>query len=291
MAEPGAELARDVVSCPGADTCNLAVTQSRGLAVRDRRRARGRRPRRGRRRARQHLGLHEQLRPAPHLRHRVHGARAPCPRPGRARLPDAARRPPRRHGGRVRRQGRQAAGQGCAGSRRARSSVASPTEREAGETFTDVARPCRRRQGRRRLRQGPRQLPDARRSRPTSTSTTTRPARTSPRSATASARRRDGDEPHDTQRHRRPARSSTSTSASWPRSPPSWSTSPRARRSAGRTNASAPGSCWPRRSRTACSSTSRCKAAPEHRGRVPRHAVPLRRDALVRRPGRASATT
>jgi sulfite reductase beta subunit-like hemoprotein len=32
MAKPGAELARDVVSCPGADTCNLAVTQSRGLA-------------------------------------------------------------------------------------------------------------------------------------------------------------------------------------------------------------------------------------------------------------------
>ena len=32
MAEPGAELARDIVACPGADTCNLAVTQSRGLA-------------------------------------------------------------------------------------------------------------------------------------------------------------------------------------------------------------------------------------------------------------------
>ncbi len=32
MAEPGAELTRDVVACPGADTCNLAVTQSRGLA-------------------------------------------------------------------------------------------------------------------------------------------------------------------------------------------------------------------------------------------------------------------
>jgi sulfite reductase beta subunit-like hemoprotein len=32
MDQPGAELARDVVSCPGADTCNLAVTQSRGLA-------------------------------------------------------------------------------------------------------------------------------------------------------------------------------------------------------------------------------------------------------------------
>jgi len=28
----GAELLRDVVSCPGADTCSLAVTQSRGLA-------------------------------------------------------------------------------------------------------------------------------------------------------------------------------------------------------------------------------------------------------------------
>jgi sulfite reductase beta subunit-like hemoprotein len=33
MAQPGAELVRDVVSCPGADTCNLAVTQSRGLAA------------------------------------------------------------------------------------------------------------------------------------------------------------------------------------------------------------------------------------------------------------------
>ena len=32
MAEPGAELSRDVVACPGADTCNIAVTQSRGLA-------------------------------------------------------------------------------------------------------------------------------------------------------------------------------------------------------------------------------------------------------------------
>lgn len=32
MQAPGAELSRDVVACPGADTCNLAVTQSRGLA-------------------------------------------------------------------------------------------------------------------------------------------------------------------------------------------------------------------------------------------------------------------
>ncbi len=32
MAQPGAELSRDVVACPGSDTCNIAVTQSRGLA-------------------------------------------------------------------------------------------------------------------------------------------------------------------------------------------------------------------------------------------------------------------
>jgi sulfite reductase beta subunit-like hemoprotein len=32
MAQPGAELVRDVVACPGADTCNLSITQSRGLA-------------------------------------------------------------------------------------------------------------------------------------------------------------------------------------------------------------------------------------------------------------------
>ena len=43
MAEPGAELARDVVACPGADTCNLAVTQSRGSGRRHRAR-RSRRP-------------------------------------------------------------------------------------------------------------------------------------------------------------------------------------------------------------------------------------------------------
>jgi sulfite reductase (ferredoxin) len=33
MDQPGAEQSRDVVACPGADTCNLAVTQSRGLAA------------------------------------------------------------------------------------------------------------------------------------------------------------------------------------------------------------------------------------------------------------------
>ena len=33
LAEPGAETLADVVSCPGADSCSLAVTASRGLAV------------------------------------------------------------------------------------------------------------------------------------------------------------------------------------------------------------------------------------------------------------------
>lgn len=32
MTDSGAELASDIVSCPGADTCNLGVTQSRGMA-------------------------------------------------------------------------------------------------------------------------------------------------------------------------------------------------------------------------------------------------------------------
>ena len=112
MAEPGAELARDVVACPGADTCNLAVTQSRGLAGEIGAGPGGGRPGRRRRRAGQHLRLHQLLRPAPHLRHRLHGRRAPGPRPGRPRLPDAARRLRRPHPDRVRPQGPAPAGQG-----------------------------------------------------------------------------------------------------------------------------------------------------------------------------------
>ena len=76
MSQPGAELVRDVVTCPGADTCNLAVTQSRGLGAPSARSSRRRdwprwRP------AHQHLGLHQQLRPAPHVRHRLLRRRAP----------------------------------------------------------------------------------------------------------------------------------------------------------------------------------------------------------------------
>ena len=75
MAEAGAELARDVVSCPGADTCNLAVTQSRP-GGRHRQRARRGRARGSRRRPHQHLRLHELVRPAPHRRHRLRRHRA-----------------------------------------------------------------------------------------------------------------------------------------------------------------------------------------------------------------------
>ena len=77
MAEPGAELARDVVACPGADTCNLAVTQSRGLADAIGVGARGRGAGRGWRRAHEHLGLHELLRPASRIGHRLLRRRAP----------------------------------------------------------------------------------------------------------------------------------------------------------------------------------------------------------------------
>ena len=129
--------------------------------------------------------------------------------------------------------------------------------------------------------QGPRPLPRRPTTAPSSTSTSTRPVPTSPRSATASARNMSLLGPSAIV----DGRSSTSTSPSSPRSRPSSSTSPRRPRSSGRGSASAPASCSRRRSRTACSSTSPSQAAPEHRGRVPRHAVPLRRDALVRRAG------
>ena len=111
MAEPGAELARDVVACPGADTCNLAVTQCRGLADAIGAAPRGGGPGRRRRRAHQHLRLHQLVRPAPHLRHRVLRRRAPGPRQGRPRLPDAARRLRRPGADPLRREGAAAAGQ------------------------------------------------------------------------------------------------------------------------------------------------------------------------------------
>ena len=119
MHEPGAELARDVVSCPGADTCNLAVTQSRGLAS-------------DIDRALDEAGLAEVGGVRINIsgctnscgQHHISdigflGLRAPGARQVRARLPDAARRAPRRHGDRVRREGHQAAGEGRGRGRRA----------------------------------------------------------------------------------------------------------------------------------------------------------------------------
>ena len=105
--------------------------QPRGHAVawarrRHRQGARGQRPRRRPRRADQHLRLHQLVRPAPHLRHRLLRPRAPRPRALRAGLPDAARRSRRRDADRVRREG----GRSCRRSRRPKpscgSSAASP---------------------------------------------------------------------------------------------------------------------------------------------------------------------
>ena len=81
MAEPGAELARDVVACPGADTCNLAVTQSRGLAdaIGTALEEAGLAEVGG---VRTNIsGLHQLLRSAPRGRHRLLRRRAPGPRP------------------------------------------------------------------------------------------------------------------------------------------------------------------------------------------------------------------
>ena len=112
MAAAGAELARDVVACPGADTCNLAVTQSRGLAsdidqaLEDAGLAEVGGVRINISGCTNSCGQH-------HisdigffgLERRAHGQAAPG-------LPDAARRPRRRHGDRVRPEGHEAARQG-----------------------------------------------------------------------------------------------------------------------------------------------------------------------------------
>ena len=158
MAEPGAELARDVVACPGADTCNLAVTQSRGLAD-----AIGaalteaglaevpRHPH-------QHLRLHQQLRPAPHRRHRLLRRRAPGPRPVGPGLPDAARRLRRPGEDPLRPEGPAPAGQERP--RGGRAGGAALQRRAAGRRgLPRLDGPRRRRQGHRRGPQGPRRVP------------------------------------------------------------------------------------------------------------------------------------
>ncbi len=114
--------------------------------LRHRRRARRSGPGRGRRRARQHLRLHEQLRAAPHLRHRLHGPRTARPRTRRARIPDAPRWTARRDGSGVRSQGRQVAGQDRARGRRADRRPVRGRARSRRDVL-DVARAVRRRQG------------------------------------------------------------------------------------------------------------------------------------------------
>ena len=131
-------------------------------------------------------------------------------------------------------------------------------EREAGETFTDWLARSGGAKGVGDVGEGSRPLPHSRRRRPTSTSTTTRPAlrRRSRR------RRVRGDvtatTDDDAQRHRRLAAARRRR----PRRARRGLGRARAQagerpRSSGRTSASAPASCSPRRSRTACSSTSR----------------------------------
>ncbi|MCZ7536684.1 MAG: nitrite/sulfite reductase [Acidimicrobiia bacterium] len=86
----------------------------------DRRVARGGRSRGDRGRARQHLGLHQLVRPAPRRRHRLLRRRAARPRHLGTRLSDAPRWPPRRHAGRLRREGHEAPGQARSRGGRAR---------------------------------------------------------------------------------------------------------------------------------------------------------------------------
>ena len=75
---PGSGTSADVTSCPGAEACRLAVTQSRGLGRRHRRPPSQRRARPRRRSGRpqdEDQRLPERLRPAPHRGSRLPGQR------------------------------------------------------------------------------------------------------------------------------------------------------------------------------------------------------------------------
>ena len=187
MAETGAELARDVVSCPGADTCNLAVTQSRGLAA----------------------DIGTALEPAGlaevgGIKINISGCTNSC---GQHHIADIGflgleRRAHGRAapgyqmllGGRLGNMeigfGEKATklpGQGrVAGGRPGRRPLRRRAQRR--RDVLAVARPLRRRRRGGHHAQGPRPLPRPPRRRPTSSSTSTRPGPTWPRSARASAR-------------------------------------------------------------------------------------------------------
>ena len=128
----------DVASCPGAESCRLAVTQSRGLGrlLEDQLRARPDLIAEGRRRAHQDQRLPERLRPASHRDDRLPGQRAPARRPRRA----AVLRDGRRRRDRARRQLRPAGGQG-AGAPDARGRRAADRAVRARETNRTRRRP------------------------------------------------------------------------------------------------------------------------------------------------------
>ncbi len=258
----GRRARKDVVSCPGADTCNLAVTQSRGLAADIDRALEDAGPRRRRRRARS---------TSPAARTRAASTTSPTSASSASNgAPTAAPRPATRCCSAARlgdmevefgQKAVEAAGEGGRPKRSCGSSGGSPNEREAGETF---AQWLARSGGAAKAvgatsRTSTTSPPPTRR--PTSTSTSTRPVPTSPRSATGSAPRHDRavaeSSPIDTIRP--DGRSTADVDLA------------RARRGVGRTRAQArvrrgavgmgalrhAASCSRRRSRTACCSTSR----------------------------------
>ena len=261
MAEPGAELARDVVSCPGADTCNLAVTQSRGLAA-----AIGD--------ALEDAGLAE----VPGVRVNISGCTNSC---GQHHISDIGffGLERRAHGraapgyqmllgghlgdtrGGVRREGHEGAGEDARPKRSCGSSGASTRSasrarcsrrgsprsggaKGVGDTLTDLDHfPT--------PDVGPEFYVDYDETGPYVADVGDGECAATMSLAATADRRSD----RPAARRRRPRASS-------PRSRPSSSTSPRRARSSGRGSASAPTSCSRRRSRTASSSTSRRKAAP-----------------------------
>ena len=188
MAEPGAELARDVVACPGADTCNLAVTQSRGLADAIGARARGGGPGRGRRHPHQHLRLHQLVRPAPHRP--TSASSAPSAGPT-ASPPPATRCCSAATSARTQIHfGEKALRLPAKNAPEAAVRVVRrfADEREAGETFRGWLDRSGGAKAVGRRPQGPRRVPHARGGARASTSTTARPGPTWPRSASRSAR-------------------------------------------------------------------------------------------------------
>ena len=258
--------------------------RSRGLADAIGVRARGRGPGRGRRRTHQHLGLHELLRPAPRVRHRVLRCRAPRARPTRTGLPDAARRLRRRGADPLRREGTPFAGKERTERRRQRRSVGSPPNarpaKRSDRGWIEPAVP---------KRSPPTSKTSTTSRRPTrlrtTTSTSTKPDPTWPRSANRSAPHERDQRKRQQQRwfrrtgiHRRGARRAQRRvrTAAGVEDHPMGGRQLRAASVARRVD--------DRRR----SDRSRGQGRPEHRGRVHRHRLSLPADARDRRTGASS---